>query len=100
MSRALLNHRAVFNTGTTSGAQIHLDTAGALFDCNLEITGAARDAFKVCISDQFDVQVPADLDQYGGNDSHRTVIGGEGFVQLGHYPANGRGFLEEIDIIP
>jgi hypothetical protein len=34
--------------------------------------------------------MPADLDQYGRNNSHRTVIGGKRFVQLGHNPANGR----------
>jgi hypothetical protein len=87
---ALLNHRAVFNTGTAPGAQIHLNAAGALFDFYLEMAGVALDAFKICIGDQFDVQMPADLDQYRGDNSHRTVIGGKCLVQLGHDPANGR----------
>jgi len=86
----LLNHRAIFNAGTAAGAQIHIDTACAFFDFYLEIAGFARNAFKVCIGDQFDVQMPADLDQYRGDNSHRAVIGRERLVQLGHDPANGR----------
>ncbi len=65
LSCALLNHRAVFNTGTAPGAQIHLNAAGAFFDFYLEMAGVPLDAFKICIGDQFDVQMPADLDQYG-----------------------------------
>jgi hypothetical protein len=61
----LLNHRAVFHTGTAAGAQVHVDAAGAFFDSYLEVAGVALDAFKICIGDQFDVQMPADLDQYG-----------------------------------
>jgi hypothetical protein len=31
---------------------------------------------------QFNVEMPADLDQFGRDDSHGTVIGGECLVQL------------------
>jgi hypothetical protein len=96
---ALLNHRAVFNTGTAPGAQIHLNASGALFDFDLEIAGVALDAFKIRIGDQFDVQMPADLDQYRGDNSHRTVIGGKCLVQLGHDSANGRGFFKKVNIV-
>ncbi len=61
---ALLNHRAVFNTGSAPGAQIHPDAAGAFFDGDLEIAGLALDCFKIRVSDEFNVQMPADLDQY------------------------------------
>ena len=89
MLGALLNHRAVLHTGATTGAQIHFYAAGAFFDFDLEIARFARNAFKIRVGDQFDVQMPADLDQYGGDDSHRAVIGGKCLVQLGHDPANG-----------
>jgi hypothetical protein len=88
--RSGLDHRAVFHTGSAPGAQIHFDAAGTFFNFDLEVAGVALDAFKIRIGDQFDVQMPADLDQYGRNNSHRTVIGGKRFVQLGHNPANGR----------
>ena len=96
---ALLNHRAIFDAGTAAGAQIHVDAGGALFDFDLEVAGVALDAFKIRVGDQFDVQMPADLDQYGGDNSHRTVVGGKCLVQLGHDPANRRGLFEKVDII-
>jgi len=33
--------------------------------------------------------MPADLDQFGRDNSHGTVIGGKGLVELGHEPADG-----------
>ena len=42
------------------------------------------------IGEQFNVEMPADLDQFGRNDSHGTVIGGKGLIQLGHESAYGR----------
>jgi len=49
---------------------------------------------------QLDVQMPADLDQFGGDNSHCTVIGGKGLVQLRHGPADGRTFFDQVDVIP
>jgi hypothetical protein len=43
--------------------------------------------------------MPADLDQFRGDNSHGTIVGGEGFIQLSHNPTDGRGLFEEIDII-
>ena len=55
---------AIFHTGAASGAAIFDDGAGAFFDLDLEIPGRAFHAFKVRIGDQFDIQMPADLDQF------------------------------------
>jgi hypothetical protein len=41
--------------------------------------------------------MPADLDQFGGEDSHGAVIGGKGLVQLGHVAPDARGFLHQIN---
>jgi len=43
--------------------------------------------------------VPADLDQFRGEDSHGTIIGGEGLVELGHDPADSGRFFYHIDVI-
>jgi len=43
--------------------------------------------------------MPADLEQFGRKDSYGTAIGGKGFVQLGHHPADGGGSLLEADQI-
>ena len=44
--------------------------------------------------------MPADLDQFGREYSHRAVIGGIGLVKLGHMAANGRSFLNQIHLVP
>jgi hypothetical protein len=95
----LIDDRAVFNTNAAACAQLHIDAPGPFLDFHLEISGGPLDRLKIRISDELDIQMPADLDQFGGDDSHRTVIGRKGLIQLSHGPADGRGFLEEIDVI-
>jgi len=47
-------------------------------------------ALNICAGMKFDVNVPADLDQFGRDNSHGTIIGGKGLVQLSHDTTNGR----------
>ena len=95
----LAYHRTVFHTGPAARTKIHFDAAGAFADLDLEIAGVSLNRFQICVSDQFDVQMPADLDQYRGDNSHGAVIGREGLVQLGHDPANGWGLFKKIHVI-
>jgi len=76
-----------------------MDTACPFPDGYLEVSRFAFNGFKIRIGDEFDIQMPADLDQFGRYDSHGTVICGKGLVQLGHGPSNGRTFLQQIDVI-
>jgi hypothetical protein len=64
-----------------------------------EMPHLSLDIQDVRVGDELDVQMPADLDQFGRDDSHGTVIGGKCLVQLGHQPSNGRGFFKKIDVI-
>jgi hypothetical protein len=43
--------------------------------------------------------MPADLDQFRGDNSHRAIVGGKGFVQLGHHPADSGRFFNQIYVI-
>ena len=95
----LLSDRTIFNAGAAPGTEIPFDTAGAFANFDLEIARVSLNRFQIRVSDQFNIQMPADLDQYGGDNSHGAVIGREGLVQLGHYPANGGGFFKKIHII-
>jgi hypothetical protein len=47
---------------------------------------------------KLDVGVPADLDQFGRNNSHGTVIGGEGLVQLRHDATDSRRPFNQMNI--
>ena len=42
--------------------------------------------------------MPADLDQFRRKYSHGAVIGGKGFVKLGHMASNARRFLNHINL--
>jgi hypothetical protein len=58
-----------------------------------------RDAFHLGEGQKFNIEMPADLDQFGREDSHGAVIGGEGFVQLGHNTPDGRRPFHKVYII-
>ena len=49
-------------------------------DKGLEISFGSADIFNVGTGMEFDIDMPADLDQFRGDNSHGTVIGGEGLV--------------------
>ena len=42
--------------------------------------------------------MPADLDQFGRENSHGAVIGWKGLVELGHMSTNARSFLNQIHL--
>ena len=68
-------------------------------DFYLKAPFLAFDAVNLRIGEQADVEMPADLDQLGRNDSHRAFVCGEGLVQLGHASADRRPLLEQVDEI-
>jgi hypothetical protein len=85
-----MGDRTVLNATAAPRAAGHINASSTLFDFHLEIARRTFHRFQVRVGDQFNVQMPADLDQFGRNDSHGTVVGGKGFVQLGHGATNGR----------
>src|SRR5208283_2572575 len=52
------------------------------------------------IGEDLYIWMPADLDQFGRENSHGTVIGGKGLVKLGHMAANARRFLNQVNLEP
>jgi hypothetical protein len=72
---------------------------GLLEDLRLEMALFPFKALNLGVGQEIDVQVPADLDQLGGNDSHGAFIGGEGFVQLGHSASDGGALLQQVHIV-
>jgi hypothetical protein len=90
---------ADFKATPATGALGGINVAGFLFQGGREIAGLARNFFQFSKGEKLDVGVPADLDQLGGNNSHGTVIGGKGLVDLGHGTADGGAFFNEMNII-
>lgn len=96
----LIRHflRTLRGTNTTTDALVFIDIAGVLDNSDLEVSFLTADAVYIGKGDEADVGVPADLDQLGGDDSHGTLIGRKGFVQLCHDSTDSRGPLHQVDI--
>ncbi len=90
----LMGYRTMLDTAAASGAAAHVDASSAFPDFHFEISSGSFHRFQIRIGDQFNVQVPADLDQFGGNDSHGAVVGGKSLVQLRHGPPDGGAFFQ------
>jgi len=75
---------------------IHVYIARTLTHSYLKIPRITLNGFHVRQGDEIDVQVPADLDQFGGDNSHGTVVGGKRLVQRAHHTTNGGGFFNHV----
>jgi hypothetical protein len=95
----LIDDRAVLHADAAPGAELRVDASGPLPDLHLEVTGGPFDGLDIGVGNKLYIEMPADLDQFGRDDSHGAVVGGKGLVQLGHDAANGRRLLEEVNII-
>ena len=89
----LIGHRAVRIANAAAGAEIRINISSPLLDLDLEAAFLSFYPHQVCVGNYLYVQVPADLDQFGRDNSHGTVIGRESLVELSHNPADGGGFL-------
>jgi hypothetical protein len=81
---------------TRALGQIHM--TGLLQKLYREISRLTGNLLNLGQGQKLDVEVPADLDQLGRNNSHRAVVCGEGLVELRHHPADGGGFFDQINI--
>ena len=81
---------ALLSTNTAPDAFVFINVPGNFQDFDLEISGVATDAFNFGKGDEVNVGVPADLDQLGRDNSHGTLVGRKGLIQLGHDPADAR----------
>ena len=75
---------AHLGTFTTAGAFVQIDITRCLMNLCRKIPRFPFQIDKFRIGEQFNVEMPADLDQFRRDNSHGTVIGGKGLVQLGH----------------
>ena len=78
-----------FSAIAAGGTFVKINITRGLLNGNPEISFGTFNLFHCCAGDQVDVQMPADLDQFGGDDSHSAIIGGKSLVQFTHYPADG-----------
>jgi len=91
--------RAFLSTETAGNTFRRIHIAWVLNDFDFKIPLFPGDALHLGEGQELNVEMPADLDQFGRENSHGTVIGGEGLIQLGHDPTDGGGPFHKVDII-
>jgi len=91
--------RAVLDTGGAARAVFLDNVPGFFVQGDPEVSRFPFYTVYFSISQGLYVGVPADLDQFGRENSHGAVIGGIGLVQLGHMTADRRRFLDQINLI-
>jgi len=79
-------------------AEVHV--TGGLGEFHREAARLALYGFHRPAGEDLDVGVSADLDQLGGEDAGRAVVGGERLVELGHDPADADPVIDQVDIHP
>ena len=94
-----MGDRTGFDATAAPGAAVQIDASGTLLDFHFKIACGPLHRFQIRIGDQFNVQMPADLDQFGRDDSHGAVVGGKGLVQLGHGTPDGWALFQKVDVI-
>jgi len=90
--------RAVFYTGSTTRAFVLQDIPGLFNQRNLEVSYFPFYTVNFSVGENLYIGMPADLDQFGCEYSHRAVIGRKGLVKLGHMAPNARLFLNQIHL--
>jgi len=61
----LIRHRTAFNATAAAGTDVGVDTTSTFSDLYLEVSRRAFDGFNIGIRDDFNIEMPADLDQFG-----------------------------------
>jgi hypothetical protein len=91
--------RAVFDTGRTTRAFVLQNIPGLFSQAYPEVSCFSFYAINFSISQDLYIGVPADLDQFGCENSSGAVIGGKSLVKLGHMAANGRRLIDQVNFV-
>jgi len=90
--------RAVFDTGRTTRAFAFYNISGFFNQGYLEVPCFTFYTVNFSVGQNLYIGMPADLDQFGREYSDGAVIGGKGLVKLSHMPANGRCFVNQVNL--
>ena len=72
--------RTFLSTETAGNTLLRVHIAWVLHHLHFKVPLLPGDAFHLGEGQELNVEMPADLDQFGREDSHGTVIGGKGLV--------------------
>jgi hypothetical protein len=91
---------AVLDTGRATCALVFTNVPWLLRQGHVEVSNLTFYALNFRIGENLYVWVPADLDQFGCENSHGAVVGRKGLIQLRHVAADARPLFNQIDLEP
>ena len=95
-----IGDRTVFDTDATTGTLVFFDVTSFFENGYFKVSCFSLYTVNFCVGEYFYIWMPADLDQFRCENSHRAVIGREGLVELGHVAANTRCLFYKVDLKP
>jgi hypothetical protein len=78
----------LLHAGTATGTEILIYIAGLFAHLHLEGTHLALYLFHLAVGEEIDIGMPTGIQQLRRENSDGAVVGGKGFVQLGHLAAD------------
>jgi hypothetical protein len=91
-------NRTIFHAGSASRALILLNISGLSGQAYFKITSFTLYTINFSVTQDFYIRVPSNLDELRCKYSDRAVISGKGLVKLSHVAADGRGFINQINL--
>jgi hypothetical protein len=92
-------HRTNARTLSTTGTLRRIDISRAFFDAHPISTRLTFYRQDVGIRQDLYIQMATKLHELGGEDSHGTIVGRKGLIQLSHDAPDARSFLHHVDEI-
>jgi hypothetical protein len=91
-------YRAVFYTSIAARTFGLYGISGLFNQGYSEVSFFPFNIANFSITQDLYIGMPADLDQFGRQYSNGALIGGKGLVKLGHPAANGRSFVNHVNL--
>jgi hypothetical protein len=88
----------IFYAGGATRTFVLKDIPWLLSQGYLETSYLPLHALDFGVGEDLYIWMPADLDQFGRENSHGTVVGGKRLIELGHMAANARRFLHQVNL--
>ena len=90
----------VLHTGITPRAFIFYDVSGFFDQTDPEISCFPFHTVHFGIGHDLYIGMSGAFNELGGFNTHGAIIGGEGLIKLSHLSADGRRFIDQVDLKP
>jgi hypothetical protein len=88
----------LLHAGTATGTEVLIYIAGLFTHPHIKGTHLALYLFNLAVGEEIDIGMPTGIQQLRRENSDGAVVGGKGFVQLGHLAADTGKLFHQVDL--